>query len=55
MSFMICSIRLEILGRLTAYCRCSYDTKLLGYNSNQRRQEYKSTQALAKREARKRC
>ena len=50
---MICSIHLKILGRLTAYCKCLYDTKLLGYNSNQRRKEYKSTKALAKREARK--
>lgn len=53
MSFMICSIRLDILGRLTAYCICLFDTKLLGYNSNQHRQEYKSTQALAKTETRK--
>jgi len=53
MSFMICSIHLEILGRLIAYCKCLYDKKLLGYNSNQRRKEYESTQTLAKREARK--
>jgi hypothetical protein len=50
---MISSNRLEILGRLTAYYKCLFDKELLGYDSNQRRQEYKGTQTLAKRYTRK--